>query len=184
MQTRHRNITAALGALLALSASVNVWQLKGARNHGQVTTDTVRVTSIDTVPYYMPVARESVIVRTVTARMKVQRSIRHQDTLAQAASVPDSAEIIIPITQKEYQDSDYRAWVSGYDARLDSITVYRRTNKETVTTVIRDKAPRLSVGISAGMGAGKDGFTPYVGIGVNYRLLSFPGKGSKRIKGD
>jgi hypothetical protein len=44
----------------------------------------------------------------------------------------DTAWITVPRTQKRYEDSTYTAWVSGYEARLDSIHVYRRTVTRTI----------------------------------------------------
>ncbi len=36
--------------------------------------------------------------------------------------------VMLPITQKEYRDSSYTAWVSGYAAALDSIHIHRPTH--------------------------------------------------------
>ena len=44
----------------------------------------------------------------------------------------DTVWVNLPRTQKRYEDSTYTAWVSGYEARLDSIHVYRRTVTRTV----------------------------------------------------
>ena len=40
----------------------------------------------------------------------------------------DSVKVELPYIRKEYQDSTYRAWVSGFqDVNLDSIEVYQKT---------------------------------------------------------
>jgi hypothetical protein len=39
----------------------------------------------------------------------------------------DSVEVIIPISTKVYEDSLYRAVISGYNASLDSMQIYRNT---------------------------------------------------------
>lgn len=83
----------------------------------------------------------------------------------------DSVAVTIPISQRLYETEDYRAYVSGYNATLDSIFV---TSKNTVVR-IRDpvKRKRFSVGLQAGYGMTPKGFQPYVGIGVSVNLFSF-----------
>ncbi len=83
----------------------------------------------------------------------------------------DSVSITIPITQNLYETDDYRAYVSGYKARLDSIFI---TSRQTVVR-IRDpaKKKRFSVGIQAGYGMTPKGFQPYIGIGVSVNLFNF-----------
>lgn len=74
---------------------------------------------------------------------------------------------------KEYQDSCYYAKVSGVAPRLDEIRVYPKTVYET-QYIYRDvvhKSKRWGVGLSAGYGVGKDGFTPVLAVTVNYNIL-------------
>lgn len=83
----------------------------------------------------------------------------------------DSVAIAIPISQRIYETEDYRAYVSGYNAALDSIFVMSKTT----TIRIRDpvKPKRFSIGLQAGYGMTPKGFQPYVGIGVSVNLFSF-----------
>lgn len=85
---------------------------------------------------------------------------------------PDSARVIVPITQKTYETDEYKAWVSGYEPELDSINIYRRT--ETVTnTLYLDKKRRRWGGI-VGVGAGishKGTVTPMVGVMIGYKIF-------------
>lgn len=78
----------------------------------------------------------------------------------------DTIYVPVPITQKEYATPDYRAWVSGYNAALDSIDVFPKTVYVTRKTPAR----RWGLGVSAGYGAGRSGLSPYIGIGVYYRI--------------
>lgn len=75
---------------------------------------------------------------------------------------------------KEYKDSNYYAKISGVSPRLDEIRIYPKTVYRTeyiYRDIIKTKpARRLGLGISAGYGAGKSGLTPYIGIGINYRI--------------
>lgn len=119
---------------------------------------------VDTVKYSKPVLRDSVVVRYKTKLMPIV-PVSGNDTVI----IHDSAEVVIPITQKIYEDSTYKAYVSGYDVALDSISVYSKSvtirERELIT-----KHPRLGWGIVCGAGYCRQGFSPYIGIGVYYRL--------------
>ena len=58
-------------------------------------------------------------------------------------------KVPVPLEQKEYGDSTYHAWVSGYRPQLDSI---RFTSAVTTVTHIREVEPRWSFGVTAGYG--------------------------------
>ena len=73
-------------------------------------------------------------------------------------------DIPVPITQREYRTDSYRAWVSGYRPSLDSVWVYPEK------VYIREKARRWGIGVIGGYGIGKDGLSPYVGVGAYYRI--------------
>ena len=74
--------------------------------------------------------------------------------------------------QAYYEDSLYRAWVSGYRPRLDSLLIFPRTVYRTVTNdiyhTIKSKKKRWGLGLQAGYGY-PGGF--YVGAGVSYNLF-------------
>lgn len=84
----------------------------------------------------------------------------------------DTVWATVPRTQKRYEDSTYTAWVSGYEPRLDSIEVYRRT----VTIVKREEGrvrnKRLSIGLTGGFGYGVFTRKPdlWLGVGCTVRL--------------
>lgn len=79
-------------------------------------------------------------------------------------------EVMIPITQKEYRDSDYTAYVSGYKARLDSIKVI---SKVVTKNVVEPKFRKWNVGLTGGYGYGfmSRKFEPFVGIGITLNLF-------------
>lgn len=62
----------------------------------------------------------------------------------------DTAFIPVPIERKVYEDSTYRAVVTGYRASLDSLWIMRTTNYVTVTNTVKEKAPRWSIGMTVG----------------------------------
>lgn len=91
----------------------------------------------------------------------------------------DSVQVELPYISKEYQDSTYRAWVSGFqDVNLDSIEVYQKTKTIEINNtnyITKYKNRPFSVGIQTGYGydfMNKCG-SPYIGIGVQYNLFSF-----------
>lgn len=93
---------------------------------------------------------------------------------ARLERVGDSLQLILLRVQRHYSDSTFDAWVSGVDPRLDSIKTYQTNMIITKEIpVIQVKKTRWGLGVQAGVGAGKDGLTPYVGVGVSYNLLSW-----------
>lgn len=175
MEKAKNVILAVLSLLLVLSIGINVKSCGNARDEPYC--DTLRVTFVDTIPYYNPVPRDSVVVRYVTAILPVdtsgnngQQNIPDFGNITQD-NIPDSATVVIPITQKVYGDSTYRAYVSGYRPRLDSIFVF--PEREIVTISQKAKFKRWSIGIQAGYGFGRNGLSPYIGIGISYNLLGF-----------
>ena len=76
--------------------------------------------------------------------------------------------------QAYYEDSLYRAWVSGYRPRLDSLQIFPRTVYQTVTNdiyhTIAPKKKRWGLGLQAGYGY-PGGF--YFGGGINYNIFQW-----------
>lgn len=135
----------------------------------EVHRDTIRTIFVDTIPYYKPIPKDSVVVRYITERLPVVDS-----SVDKVDSSVDSVAVEIPITQKVYEDSAYTAWVSGYQPSLDSLILYPK--REVVTIVEREKPKRWSIGVTAGYGITMQGspqFEPFIGIGLTYNLWSF-----------
>ena len=131
------------------------------------------ITFVDTVKVIQPVAKDSVVVRVKKVLMKVsaEPTLTENEHLIDGNNMIDSLLVDVPITQKVYEDSTYKAWVSGYLPSLDSINVYQK--KEIITITKFEKPKKWSIGIQGGIGAGRNGLTPYIGIGVQYNLVSF-----------
>lgn len=131
-----------------------------------VRTDTLH----DTVTVREPVFVTERAVRTDTVWLPVVRT-RTDTVLLRSDGPKDSVRAVIPITQKTYADSTYKAWVSGYNPRLDSIRVYRQTIVTTKTETVVKKR-RIGIGVQAGYGYGfrYGGFEPYVGLGVSWNF--------------
>lgn len=135
----------------------------------------------DTIPYYLPIPRDSVIVRYITKIVpKTTDSVTEytENVISKAENVmsdiiitdngKDSFKVVFPISQKVYMDSLYTAYVSGYEANLDSIFVRSRTME--ITRTISNKPPRFCIGIQSGYGITPKGFQPYIGFGAQFNL--------------
>lgn len=117
-----------------------------------VKSDTIRVT--DTVMVVKPQPIERKVVDTVV--------VHTTDTFEREVIVTLPREVIT------YEDTAYRAVVSGYKPSLDSLTIYHQREYIKVTEQL--PAPRWSVGIQGGVGVTPKGVQPYIGVGVSYRL--------------
>lgn len=105
------------------------------------------------------------VYRTVALREKTVKVVIH-DTLCKI----DTVEVALPFVQREYRDSNYNAWVSGYEPALDSIKVFHRTVTVKERVTVKEKSRRW--GVFGGVGIGvSDRITPCVGVGIGYRIL-------------
>lgn len=105
------------------------------------------------------------VYRTVALGEKTVKVVVH-DTLCKT----DTVEVTLPYVQREYRDSNFNAWVSGYEPALDSIKVFPRTMTIHERVTVKEKSRRW--GIYGGVGIGvSDRITPCVGVGIGYRIL-------------
>ena len=144
--------------LAVFCVGVGVGYVGFGRDKEIVRADTVYRS--DTVRW--PIVMDSVVTRYVTRRFAVMRvdTVRQCDTLRAV----DTVEVRLPIVQKVYRDTNYTAWVSGYEARLDSISVRHR---EVTLTKVARVGSRWGVGVQVGYGIDKTlKPTPYVGVGL------------------
>lgn len=74
----------------------------------------------------------------------------------------------VPIRQKVYKDSSYTAYVSGYNANLDSLII-----RSKVITQTRTKYRRWNLGIIGGYGYGFQSkkLEPFVGLGITWNVF-------------
>lgn len=135
-----------------------------------------RLPSVKDVPKYDTVQSEPIVVTKV--RVDTQYILSPMPYLAwidntDTIYVSDSCWHLREY--KEYQDSNYYAKVSGIAPRLDEIRVYPKTVYET-QYIYRDvvhKTKRWGIGLSAGYGICKDGYSPVLAVTVNYNLFQF-----------
>lgn len=107
--------------------------------------DTVRYTQTDTISRYEP--------KYITQR--VVDTLYITDTL------------FLPITQKHYSEPNlYDVWVSGYEAKMDSIRTYSKTEykyveKEVTREVVKNK---YELYLNGGLNAFSGNFIPKAGV--------------------
>lgn len=120
----------------------------------------------------MMTPRQDTVIIVDTLRDTVPVPIR--ETVTKYVQIPGDTivkylkgdTVFLPVMQKEYSTPDYRAWVSGYNAALDSIDVF----PQTVYITKKIPARRWGLGVIGGYGVGRSGLSPYAGIGVYYRI--------------
>lgn len=146
--------------LLIFVSGVLLWSdLRRRDTTPQTVVKTVRDTLYihDTITAYKPVPFNVYVVDTMWVPVTVSKT--------------DTVWAQLPRTAKVYQDSTYRAVVSGFRPSLDTISVYQRTKVITVTNNVRIPPPRWSWGVQTGVGWNPGGgVSPYIGIGIQYRL--------------
>lgn len=177
MSTKREDIQAIVAMMWAMAMVATCIALVSRcvtnRAGGNIPSETVQRDTIvvrDTVASVKPEARvrDSIVVRYVQVPVHDTLHVCHVDSVS------------LPITQKVYGDSLYTAWVSGYEAALDSIHLYRTsttiTDTRTITVPQKVKAKRWGIGIQAGYGMSVERHpraAPYVGVGVSYSLFQF-----------
>lgn len=86
----------------------------------------------------------------------------------------DTLFVLLEREQVTWEDSLARVYASGIDPQVDSVIHF--TQEMVITKeipVIQVKKTRWGIGVQAGAGVGKEGLTPYVGVGVSYNILSW-----------
>lgn len=88
----------------------------------------------------------------------------------------DTMAVAIPIEQKVYEDSTYRAVVSGYRPNLDYIEIYRRNEQVVRTIQPVGNGYRLTpfaIQLGVGVGATPRGVQPCVSLSIGVDLYRF-----------
>jgi hypothetical protein len=137
------------------------YQYKG--DNEIIRTDTLTITRIDTIRITEVKYIKEHIIDTINVPI-ISNSI-HTDTIR----INDTLFIQLPITQKLYADERYKAWVSGYRAKLDSIEVYQKTITNTIDNYIKPKRWTITAGV--GYGISRNGLEPFVGVMAGYRIF-------------
>lgn len=126
------------------------------RNIDSIPVDTIPVIERDSTPVLV----SEVVIETVPEPFPVYITVKG-DTIRETVYVD------VPITQKRFKSDLYDIYVSGYRQKLDSAMVYTKY-------IYVDRVPqerRWGVGLGAGVGVGRAGVTPFVGIVGYYKIF-------------
>lgn len=157
-----RNSVIIVLALMVVGAAGFIAGRKTAKK-GAEGTITERVDTLvirDTIVSYKP----KYITRRVidTAYVPVPEYIERNDTIY----------AVMEREQVMWEDSLARIYASGINPQVDSVMHYR--TEKVINHIIPVKVnPKWGIGIQGGVGAGKGGLTPYVGVGVQYNILTW-----------
>ena len=156
-----RDFTVAFITILVLTSLAFYAGRKTAENGAIETVERVDTLVIrDTIVSYRPKYIARKVVDSVY--VPVTEYITERDTVF----------AILEREQVTWEDSLARIYASGIRPEIDSVFHYR--TERVITQTFPVKVPyRWGIGIQGGVGVGKGGLTPYVGIGVNYNLLSW-----------
>ena len=176
-----------LGILLVFSVVLILWTYKEIPSNRipVAKTDTISVTEYKTIVDTIFVDKPKYYKEVIRDTVPLNQFVRNEDKY-------------LVVTQKEYRDSNYVAWVSGVEPQLDSIMVFNNTEyvfkTSTIETVktIEDKTgkwfagagiyrfdnylvPKLNVvyqkkRIMVGASVGLYNKQPIYGVDINYKI--------------
>ena len=116
----------------------------------------------DTLISYKPVFKEKRVIE--------KQLVKVTDTLI----VHDTLYVYLDREQVVWQDSLSVVYASGILPQVDSVRHFTSHQIFTIEkTIPVTKKTHWGLGVQAGMGAGKNGLTPYIGVGISYNLFSW-----------
>lgn len=120
-------------------------------------TDTITISKTDTIRIIEPQP-------VIQYRDRIVR-----DTLYNTDSV--LVPVDIPIEVKVYQNTNYKAVISGYKANLDSISIFNKNQIHTINKITyKTKKWNISPSIGVGYGIYHKKIDMYVGFSLNYNF--------------
>ena len=122
----------------------------------------IQVVKRDTLRLNSPILREIHKVTHDTIKIVMNDTIVRRDT------------IYLEREQRVYEDEEYKAFVSGFQPRLDSIYVYPKTIYETKVST-RKEWRQFTYGVQVGVGVvipfnSSPSFGGYLGLGIGYNF--------------
>ncbi len=126
----------------------------------KLTTPIQTIIKYDTIRITEPQA-EKIIPVAVKKFATVPTLLTISDTIKVPYYIRDT--LMIPIEQKYYAGESYKAWVSGYNPRLDSIIVSSITYNHAITQTINYQS-RWELSLEARLLAAPNLFIPSAGI--------------------
>ena len=154
-----------MGVGIAVAVLLLFWVDRRIPRNAPGEPQTIKVDTLvihDTIKVTEPVSVTRTVVDSVL--VPVTDTIRLRDTLY----------VYLEREQVRWEDSLAVVYASGINPQVDSVIHYTRERIITKEIpVIHVKRTRWGIGVQAGAGVGKEGLTPYVGVGVSYNILSW-----------
>ena len=91
-----------------------------------------------------------------------------------SVKIHDTTFVYLEREKVTWRDSLCEVYVSGIMASVDSVRHFQEYKYITIEKQVPVKVKsHWGLGVNAGYGVGKGGFTPYIGVGISYNLLSW-----------
>ena len=91
-----------------------------------------------------------------------------------SVKIHDTTFVYLEREKVTWRDSLCEVYASGIMASVDSVRHFQQCKYITIETQVPVKVKsHWGLGVNAGYGVGKGGFTPYIGVGISYNILSW-----------
>ena len=91
-----------------------------------------------------------------------------------SVKIHDTTFVYLEREKVTWRDSLCEVYASGIMASVDSVRHFQEYKYITIEKQVPVKVKsHWGLGVNAGYGVGKGGFTPYIGVGISYNLLSW-----------
>ena len=88
--------------------------------------------------------------------------------------IHDTTFVYLEREKVTWRDSLCEVYASGIMTSVDSVRHFQEYKYITIETQVPVKVrSHWGLGVNAGYGVGKGGFTPYIGVGISYNILSW-----------
>ena len=88
--------------------------------------------------------------------------------------IHDTTFVYLEREKVTWRDSLCEVYASGIMASVDSVRHFQEDKYIAIETQVPVKVKsHWGLGVNAGYGVGKGGFTPYIGVGISYNLLTW-----------
>ena len=162
-----KEITFITNCVLILACSFMLGLIVGREHPQKSPTDPIKG-KVDTLIIRDTIAQIQPVY--IEKRVVDKQLVKITDTL----SIHDTLYVYLDREQVVWQDSLSVVYASGILPQVDSVRHFQESRIITIEKTIPVKIrSRWGLGVQAGMGACKDGLTPYVGVGVSYNILSW-----------
>ena len=91
-----------------------------------------------------------------------------------SVKIHDTTFVYLEREKVTWRDSLCEVYASGIMTSVDSVRHFQEYKYITIEKQVPVKIKtHWGLGVNAGYGVGKGGFTPYIGVGISYNLLSW-----------